>query len=602
MSFEMDVIRLILSASGDGILRERAWLQESLTNPMAFARALFQDAVSHSECPRKSQLGLAYDFYHDAVGRMATGPSSSRAAMQWPATDPAAPPETISYAHLHAAVCLLSAAWRKRGTKPGDILCIIYPMGPELLLALCTGLKLGLVVCVLPPLGADFLSNRLRALQPAHIVTAKRYHTLLRDWYGDISVPIADTVLDDPLLQPRSAAATIAAVQEASASPLNLHSSHSYGPTDAVLCLCSPQRESAWIPLPVSASAVYLGALCDGLLLGVGHRGSVVAAPEIHPLQYHPTLLLLVLLHGGTYLDIQATHLSGEYLPQVRLPGVDVLLISAAVRDILLSRRARPLREVQSWVCALTESASSLQWKDWVTQCQLGDVPAACVHYDAACGGCLMFSLRGRGMPPLLVYPSPARPFALSDPQAETMAARGSHGILRPLPGSCGLLLIEHAGGYVYGGTRWPSRSGLSLSAAEVEQVIGDLPYVAGAAVVPTPSDSGQATLLVFLGPHMREAPHTQLMQIEHAVRDRIRNRLGLEFEPRTVQLVATLPRRNDSGKIDPGWCADQQREGKLAQRAQDPVLSVVDKLLFACHRLSTPAGQLTLRAQNRKH
>lgn len=599
MPFHFDTIRAQLSETGDGILREREWLRESLADPAAFAAALLRNAAASSRSPSKSQLGLAFDIYHDAVGRHASGPDSGRAAFSFLTEDPAAPVQAISYAHLHAAAVVLSAKWREQGATAGQVLCIIYPFGPEFLLALCAALRIGLIVSVLPPLGADFLSTRLRALKPGQIVTARRYHGLLREFFGEPEIPIGEVLLAEAELLPNTAAVTRAAAEDLASGPSESRSSsYSYTPTEPMLALFSPQRDPCFIPSAVSASAVYLGALCDGLLLGLGHGDSVLAAPEHHLLQHQPTLLLMVLLHGGTFLHIPARALAPDPSAPPRLPAVDVLLLSAAVRDEVLRGPGRPLRGVRSWVCALPEALSTHLWQDFVRRTDLGTPPALCWHYDAASGGCLLFSLRQRGTPPLLVYPSPGRPFMLSDPRDDSQAARGPNGILRPLPGSCGILLVEHAGGYVYGGTRWPSRGGLSLAKSEVEMVAGELPFVDSSVLLPDPGDRGSSTLLVFIGPHMRDASRSLLTQIEHRVRDRLRNRLGAEFEPVNVQILAALPRRSE-GRIDFDWCMNQYREGLLLKRSGDPVLSLIDKLIFACHRVSTPVGNLAMRARN---
>jgi hypothetical protein len=604
--FPMDAIRSQLAQTGDGILRDRGWLKESLDDPQEFSAALFKDAARRSQSPPKSQYGLAYDLYHDLVARHATGPMASRPAFLWIAQDRpgqgerGTPLRALSYAQLHVAATALCMAWKRRGVRPGELLCVIQPLGPEILITLCAALQLGLVVGVLPPLGPDFLRTRLRALQPRHIATARRYHGLLKEWYGEQPIPIADFILDEPQLPPppRAPATGVITPEDlADSAPHTAAGSHAYGPDDLVFGVFSPQREPCWEPIPLSASALYLGALRDGLLLGLGHPGCVLAAPEHHFLQHQPTLLLLVLLHGGTYLHIDATALTREPMEALRLPGIDVLLISALVRDDLLRRPARPLREVRSWVCALTEVAQPIEWRDWVERSSLHSVPGSCWHYDAACAGALLFSLRQSGSAPVTVHPAPGRPFLLADPADERTEARGPHGILRPLPGSSGLLLVEHAGGYVYGGTRWPTRGGLTMAPAEVEALVGSLPYVAGAVLVPEPGDRGTATLLTFIGPHMRNASHTQLIQIEHRIRDRIRTRLGVEFVPSSVQILAALPRRTEQG-IDFNWCRNQLRRGGLVGRAADPVLSRLDQLIFACHRATTPVGFMTLLAQ----
>ncbi len=595
-SYSFDAIRQQLSQSGDGILRDRSWIERSLAEPESFSAAVFRESVTRSTTPSKSQFGIAYNFYHDAVTRHATGPLAQRPCILFPAENPSAPLQGLSYAQLHIQATQLAAEWLKRGVGAGVIVCIIYPISAELLIAVCAALKLGAAVCVLPPLGPDFLAARLQALQARHIVTATRYQSLLKEWYGEQAVPLGEALLPEVVPHPtkgkRASTVEIGLTELAQEGA----TSHSYQPEERVFGVCSELREPSWMPIAVSAGAAYLGAFTDGILLGLGHKSCVLAAPLHTQLQYQPLLLLMMLLHGGTFLHIGVEELTRAAEESPRLPGIDVLLMHAPARDEMLAKPARPLREVRSWLCAVTETGNQFQWRDWVERCGLDSVPATCWHYDAANAGSLLFSLQRRGHAPQIVYPTPGKPFHLRDPAALDQPARGPNGILRPLPGACGLLLYEYATGFIYGGTHWPSNAGRTIAASEVEQVVSALPFVAGAVMSPEPSDRGVAHLLVFIGPHLRDLDQSSLLRIEHKIRDWIRIRLAREYVPRSVQLLATLPRRTSAG-IDHNWCIRQFREGQLVMRAKDPVLHVMDKLSFACRRAATPLGHLALRA-----
>ena len=599
--FSFEAIRQQLSQSGDGIVRDRTWIERSLAEPELFAAALFRHASERSTTPTKSQFGIAYNFYHDAVTRHAMGPLAQRPCFLYPAENPAAPLLSLTYLQLHFRATQLAAEWSKKGVGAGVIVCVIYPTSVELVIALCAALKLGAAVCVLPPLGPDFLATRLQALQPRHIVTAKRYQSLLKEWYGEQEIPLAEALL--PEVGPHPASFKKAKGSEPDLTELAQEgaTSHSYQPGERVLGVCSEQREPSWMPIAVAAGAVYIGAFTDGVLLGLSHKGCVLAAPSHPQLQYQPLLLLMMLLHGGTFLNIGVEELTRTVEESPRLPGIDVLLMHASARDEMLARPARPLPEVRAWLCAVTEIGNQFQWRDWVERCGLGSVPATCWHYDVASAGCLLFSLQSRGLAPQIVYPALGKPFHLKDPAVEDQPARGPNGILRPLPGSCGILLYEYATGFIYGGTRWPTNAGRSIASGEVEKVVSALPFVAGAVMSPEPSDRGVASLLVFLGPHLRDLDQSSLLRIEQKIRDWIRVRMGREYVPRGVHLLATLPRRTATG-IDHNWCIRQFREGLLTKRSQDPVLHVMDKLSFACHRAATPLGHLALRAQVKRN
>lgn len=605
VSFTIEEVRQLLRPTGDGILRQRAWLQASLTDPAGFASALFRDAAGHAESPPKTQLGSGYDLFYDAVVRHALGPAADRPCLLYvgdsPALDPARSLQSLSYFQLYAAACVLADAWQQRGAGVGERICILYPLGPELLVALGAALKLGLVVSVLPPLGADFLGKRLRAIQPQHVVTARRYLPLLREWVRAGELPLEDAVLPAPASPGEQLAAAVAAAEELrNGVRQGSASSHTYAPRSAALLGISPLRDPAWVPQPVAAQAVYLGALDDGLILGLHHGHSTLAAPEHAFLQYQPMLLLTLLLHGATYLHLSASNLA--VLPRRTrvVPTIDVLLVTARLRDSWLQAASRPLHEVRSCLTQVCEVQDDILWQDFIDRSRLRGIPFLSWHYDATCAGALLFSLRRTGQLSQILYPAPGRPFQLGDPRIDDAPAQGRHGILRPLPGACGLLLYEHAGGYLYGGTRFPSRAGTSYARDEVEEVVAAIPYVAGAAMVADPSDHGTATLLVFVGPHLRHQSTDYFLKLEQQIRERLRSRLGVDYVPTHVQVLACLPRRNAKG-IQLGWCEQQLRSGQLARRASDPVLSLIDELSFACHRVATPIGRMALIRQRRQ-
>lgn len=602
MPFTIEGIRQVLRPTGDGILRQRGWLQASLTDPEGFARALFYDAAEQAASPPKSQLGATYDLFYDAVVRHGLGPAAQRPCLLYrgedASLDASAPLQALSYAQLYASACMLAAQWQERGAAAGDRICILYPIGPELLIALAAALKLGLVIAVLPPLGADFLSKRLHAMQPQHVVTARRYLPLLRQTVQGGVLPLEDAVLPCPPASREALAESLAsAAERQNGIGQELGTSHSYAARAAALLCFSPLRDPAWIPQGVAAQAVYLGALDDGLILGMHHGGSTLAAPEHSFLQYQPMLLLTVLLHGASFVHVSGSYFASLPARSRMLPAIDILVLGTALRDLLLASEPRPLREIRLLVTAICEAKDDVQWQDFIDRAQLRGIPFLSWHYDAACAGTLLFSLRRAGIPPQIVYPAPGRPFRLGDPRIEDAPAQGPHGILRPLPGACGLLLYEHQGGYIYGGTRFPSRAGTSYARDEVEEVTAAVPYVAGAAVVADPSDRGGSTLLVFVGPQLRKCSKTYLMKLEQAIREQIRSRLGVEYVPTHVQVLACLPRRNEKG-IQLSWCEQQLRSGQLSRRAADPVLGLIDELSFACHRVATPAGRLMLLRQ----
>lgn len=566
--FPFDLIRAELQQPGDGVFRETDWLTASWRNPDEFAHALLRHhtAASSAQAPIKSSAEAGYDLYYDLVLRHQ---AAALPALLW--TELASGLHTMTYAQLHAACTLRGAHWTAQGVKAGEHLCILAPLGPELLVDLLTGLRLGLRISLLPPSGMDFLAPRLGALPKSRIATAPRYQLLLGkdiDRERILSATPGDTAA------PASA------------------TSHTYAPDEPMLALFSPLCEPPAPPTVLSAAAAYDRALCDGLLLLGLKPGKVLAAPEHSLLQYQPALLLTTLLQGATYLHLGARDLlprnmlladaRAEVRTEVRM---DILLVSAALRDVMLKQPARRLPGIELWLVSPQEPPSQA-WDDWAQRCGLENTPAAALLIDAACGGAVLFSLRRRGRVPQLIQPAPGVPFSIMQADDSGEPARSGYGVWDPLPDATGILLRRRDQAFLYAGTLAPTRHGQVYPSKEVEQVALTLPFVLAASVVT--ADSEEVTLLVFTGPEPIDSARARSPSREAALRDSIRHRLGPEFLPTTIEQYAMYPRRQGSA-LDHLWCTRQYQRGSLREREEHPLFRLLDRLRAACNRPRTP-------------
>lgn len=557
-AFQFERIRAQLQQPGDGVFRDAEWLEASWQDPEAFARALLRHHSASTHAPLKSSPEAGYDLYHDLVLRHQ---NPSLPALLWTELEPGL--HSLSYAQLHAACTQRRATWMRQGVKAGEALCIVAPLGPELLIDLLTGLRMGLRVSLLPPLGPDFLAVRLGGLANPWIATAPRYRMLL------IRKELQPRVLessDEASLVAASAGAT----------------SHTYAPDEPMLALFSPLRQSPTEPAEVTAAVAYGRALRDGLLLLGLAPGKVLAAPEHLPLQYQPALLLATLLQGATFLHIGAE----DFAPRRALatePRMDILLVSAVLRDALLRQPAPRLPGLELWIMNPQEPPAQV-WGDFAHRCGLAAVPAALMLVDAACGGCLLFSLRRRGSPPRLLMPAPGMPFALRSANDSGIPAQDNYGVWDPLPATAGILLSRRDGAYIYTGTLAPTHQGRCYPAAEVEEVALSRPFVIAATVVLQNSDTSPIALLVFTGPEPLEHAREQAPRRAAALRESIIQRLGKEFLPTVIEQYAMYPRCRNAA-LDHEWCARQYQRGTLRAREEQALFRLLDRLRLACAR-----------------
>lgn len=568
MGYALEAIARQLGDPGDGIFRETAWIEASWRRPDTFLRALLRYHAALDPASVKSTPQAGFDLYHDLVLRHADRGRTAFVSLA------DGRPRAVSFSALHALCSECRAAWLGRGVRPGDSLCVLAPLGLELVVPLLTGLRLGLQVTLLPPLGPAFLDQRLAACRPRWVAAARRYGPLLRaldpaQLLGEIPV--------EPAAQPQPADAT----------------SHTYGGDDPALQLFSPLHTPPDAPIEVSAADAYGGALRDGLLLLGLRPGQVVAAPGADAgqplLQTQPALLLATLLCGATFLHLGIGDLRRDPRrdePLSAAPRVDVLLVRDALRTALREGLPRALgRGLRLWVRSPQEAQEPLAWTEWAERSGLTGTPAMALLLDAACGGSVLFSQRRLGAPPAYLMPSPGRPFTLQQPDGGD-PARAAYGTFQPAPTATGLLLTRIEGGYLYAGTRTPTCAGQVYPAAEVERAVQDLPFVRGAAVVQAPGDRSRPTLLVFTGPETRSYAEAALARRSVLLRSAIHQRISPEFVPAEMLVLAMLPRLTGTGQVDPLWTAQMFFSSQFRERSDNPVFALLDRLLMAAQSM----------------
>ncbi|MCY1022811.1 long-chain fatty acid--CoA ligase [Pyxidicoccus sp. MSG2] len=531
------------------------WRQQSWTDSDGFAMALAAHHASRGAPAPKSRPGQHHDFFHDLVTRHAD--SGGVALRAW---DPLRGWQTLGYRELQDRASRRAAEWASQGVKPGAKLCLLYGVGPELLVSLMAALKLGTCVSLLPPVGTHFLSRRLSKLAPAHVAAESHQAPLLKGF-------------EPLLLRSRGDAAPA-------------FTSHTYRPDEPVALLFSPLVDPTDTPVPLSAEAAWRGALCDGVLtFGLG-PGDHLAAPGFHFLQHQPALLLATLLRGATFLHLEPADVE-------RAPGLltehplRALGVSPALRDALLRARSGPLRNVAHWFRSADEPLDWQAWRDWVRQCDLVAVPCSNVLVDASAGGAVLTS--GRRVADLHtgIAPAPGRAWALRDLNMSGQEAAGDVGVFTLLPDKKRppgyVVLTRGRGTFLFAGTRDARREGRVYPAAEVAAALADLTFCAGASVsiVPTGGTPGhhRHVLLVFTGAEAADVFEREAGPRRQEIRRRLELRLGAEHLPDRTELFPMYPRRTKDGRVDDAWCRSQYLTGALHRKSSDPMFQALTAL-----------------------
>ncbi len=542
-------------------------LAQSWADPAGFQSALLEHHARSVPMP-KSAGGHGYDLYHDAVLR-----HSQSGGIALHAYDRRTGWQLLRYAELHALCSRLAVQWAQAGMMPGKTICLLQPMGVELLVELCTAFRLGLRVSLLPPVGAAYVLRRLRALAPDY------------------------TVLD-PAYQALISAAPEVAGRLVRSEPVGLigarwQGSHTYDPAAPALALFSPLREPSGTASELSAALCYGGALRDALLVLGLQPGAILSAPAAPLLVHQPLLLMTALLSGATYVHIETAALRAD--PSLlEVQPVDILAVSCALRDLLRGLRKR-LRRPRFWFHDPFDDGNEAAWRQFVDVQGLEAVPMCFLRYDASSGGTVLLSgrIKKRALPLLLPAPGVATTLKSVVPYGQPLA--GAVGVLITPQDSAGeLLLIRHQDAYLCGGTRTLRRAGLVYPATEVVELIGRLPYVQGSAVVALPateaSRQGEFILVIFTGAE----PPAQTRALEPArtqeLQALIARQLGEDYLPDVCAYFPLYPRSAGQG-IDPGWVRKQYLSGARHRRRQRRIFQVLTALQQACQPLARKAS-----------
>jgi hypothetical protein len=550
-----------LRLDGQQPCRKLEWLEESYRDTEGFWSALKRTFDARFAAQGVSSLFNRYNFYHDIIIRNL---NNSAPALCW--HNPASGFRNISYRELGSMAAAKASTWTHLGLKPGQTLCIIRPLCLELIGETLAALKTGCRISFLPPQGKGFLRRRIEALQPDFIAADSMHLPVMSEW--------SDKVLAE--CEPRENLS------------FERERSFTYSSGQTVFICFDPCGHEILVPSEITSDAAYLCALRDGMIsLGLG-PGHVYAAPGFHFMETYPSLLLAGLLCGATYLHLSPKAIAENPELVVQKP-VKVFGVSKKVRDILLDK---PLEVGSAWECWFRNPAESVdmeQWHFFVRSLKIEKAYAFNLRWDAALGGCSLFSIRRKGTAHMNVMPVPGSSWCLGDLSGggfESSTDIGTYTV--SIPGAsekekratCDII-ARNRNEWIFAGINTSHREGRNFRFHEILDSLRTIEtryaFFCSFVDVPLvdPGSGHRIILLVFRGAK-RGLDEGRLSS---EIRSVITQEMGDEFQPDRIDFFPLYPRFLPAMEVDHEWCRSQYFAGSLGRRSRGEIFQCITRL-----------------------
>jgi hypothetical protein len=558
LNLDLTLIEKELYTKELGPSPEMKWLSESYKNPAGFWEALYSSQKPFLPLPRKSVPFKSYDFYYDII---TCNLKNTEPALRW--YDSLIGWQEISYSDLGELASRKTSAWIDSGVQAGQKLCIIYPLGLDLVVSLMAAFKVGLVVSLLPPLGSQFLQRRLETLAPDHIDTDDIYFSLVQAWLKH------------------------ALTTDKASGKNKTHVERSYAyPSGSVAALCfDPSSKTPHIPKELTSDALYLNPLRDGNFpLGL-QPGKTLAAPGFHFLETQPGLVLACLLNGGTYLHIEPDDVYEK--PDLLLERpLRAMGVTGRVRNVLLENPVDAGKHWDFWFKTPAESQDIVSWQAFIETLKLKKVLAGNLKWEASLGGCSLFSLKYVGQTNMNVLPCAGLPWCLTDVSGSNLETATDYGVLSVAPlGMEGEktatlnIIAKDRNEWYFIGSQQPSRAGRFYPLSEVLETLLDLPFGSCGSIVEVPASGSDSVsrfvLLVFLGART----DVDKAEVSKKIHDGIEVKMGKEFLPDSIRYFSLYPKRGPDGAVDHDWCRFQYLTGALFRKSRQDIFTCLTLL-----------------------
>jgi hypothetical protein len=524
------------------------WLSESWRAPSPFFDALAAWHDHTGPARLKSVPLRRYDLFHDLVLRNA---ALETPAFSWYELDQK---RAWSFAELAWRARRRAAAWQQAGAQPGQVVALVRPLGPELLVSLLAALQLGLVFSLVPPSGRRLARARLAALAPALVDGDDSARALFPDGARELAAEPTRGECDG---------------------------SHAYRPGQPVAMLFDVASPTPLLPRPLTCDAAWLGALRDGAIALGLRRGDSLVAPDLSALATQPALWLASLMSGASFVHLTLDEVERDPALLADRP-FKVVGVGTRLRESLL-RRPLSLANWASWFRDPNQAPSLEPWQALVSACGLQAAHAINLRWDAALGGATMFSARRRGRAHAEAMPAAGATWSLVDLAQDDVPASGAAGRLALVPAGeaapavSASILLTHGRGWLSAGALPSLPAGRAYPAADALAVAATVDGCRAASVALDPAGpdgTSGVILLVFSG-----GGSVDSARLCAATRVAVAEQLGADSVPDRIECFPLFPRRDDSGAADAGWCHQQLRSGGLQRKSADELFRLLARI-----------------------
>ncbi len=543
-----------LQAEGFQTPEELVWLNQSYADPKAFFSGFMADYQNVCGVTTKSMAFGHYDFYYDIFEKQGSG--GNFAYIYY---DVNGRRHVITYEDLKQLVDHKADDWGKKGVVPGNLVCLIYPLGLEFTVGLLAALKLGLIVSFASPARPYLMKKQVAALVPDYISTSPAYSALLAEDKEKLieSLPYTGKSTD------RGERPQV------------------YQTGQIAARLFDFSLETLLDPVDISCDDLYLNALRDGLIaLNLGPK-ETLAAPGWSCALTQPFMLLSVLLTGAAFLDLKPELY--RRMPKMLLDSPPSILgVNEEFRTFLLTQPNEVLSGCKFWFRSPSAGSDFTQWQTFITKKGLEERFTGVLKWHTQAGGILAFSRRRKGLAVDTQIPSAGMAWQLAPLPEGGMLPSQEFGLLSFVSNG-----LEKITPYLFVKNRveWLCPSSYLYEKDErfysrqlVESFLKDIKFRTPFLIVPVQrlaSNKRSYDLVIFVG----SRTGSDQADVSKKIIDKITHHLGKEYCPDHVVFMPLLPRLTPDGSLDKEWCQREYTCHRLNKKAANKVFTGTSRL-----------------------
>jgi hypothetical protein len=314
-----------------------------------------------------------------------------------------------------------------------------------------------------------------------------------------------------------------------------------------------------------------------------------------------PSFLLAGLLCGASYLHLSPKVIAAR--PELVMDqSIKAFGVSKKVRDILLEKQVQAGDSWECWFRNPAESQDMDQWHYFIQRLKLENAYAFNLRWDAALGGCSLFSIRRKGMAHVNVMPVPGSSWCLGDLSGGGYTPpvdAGAYSISAPgapekEKRATADIIVRNRQEWFFAGLNVFNKEGRTYPVQEILESLRNMGsrYSFFSSFVDVPqTDPGvghRGVLLIFRG---AKTGFDDTVLLSH-IRSLITQEMGDEFQPDEIEVFPLYPRLLEDAEVDHQWCRSQYLTGSLFRRSRGEIFQCITRLRGCVMNMGTVGGK----------